>query len=271
MEVDLDLAELCVRMEERGRPVRLVGGAAMLLWGRHLSRPRDMTEDIDCVLLAEDLPDVETAEKVARDVVHDLRALGFIRPGVWRASRTARFSYPHSIDRVAVDFLCGSLPIGGASRREPAWRIAFAPDASPDFYAAKVPWLDFVEEWITVRARCGRHAFAPRIPELGGLAILKLRAVADKIHRIEDEGDPEVLEREKLRLWRHGRDCMSLFDWIDERGEFDRLARLAAERDTVRSTARDCARWILTHDALVKELDLRGLDRSLERLVPAGP
>lgn len=276
MEVDLDaevplflhLAELCVRVEERDRHLRLVGGAAMLLWGRYLSQPRDMTEDIDCALLRADLPNSKTAEKLAREVVDDLRDLGFTRPEDWRASRKARFSYPHSTDEVAVEFLCGDISVGEASRREPAWKIASVPDGPPHFYAAKVPWLDFVDDWIPVHTTCGEHAFTLRVPDLSGLAILKLRAIVDKIQRLGEEEDPEVTELEKLRLKRHARDCILLFDWIDERGEFDRLVQLAAKYGIIRSAAREGARWVLTNEALVKELELGGLGQSLERLVP---
>lgn len=278
MEVDLDrevplfrhLAGLCARVEQRGRPLRLVGGAAMLLWGRHLSRPRDMTEDIDCAWLASDLPDEAAAERLAREVVEDLRQLGFTRPDDWKASRKARFSYDHSTDRVAVDLLCGDLPVGEASRRRPAWRIASIPDGPPDFYAARVAWLDLVREWITVRTSCGELLVTPQVPDLSGLAILKLRAVTDKVRRLVTETDAAMLALERLRLARHATDCMLLFDWIDARGEFDRLARLAAEHRAIRTTAREGARWALTGSPRVAGLDVARLGRALERVVPAG-
>ena len=277
MEIGLDanvplfrhLTRLCMRVGERGRIVRLAGGAAMLVWGRHLSRPRDMTRDLDCVLLGEDLPDRAAAEQLAREVLDDLRELGFSRVDEWKPSRTARFSYSHSTDHVAVELLCGTIAVGKASGRDPAWKIASMPDGPPDFYAAKVLWLDFVEEWIPVHATCGEHTFRLRVPDLSSLAVLKLRAVVDKTQRMGEEEDPEAFEFEKLRLKRHAMDCMLLFDWIDERGEFDHLVLLAGRHGAVRSAAREGASWVLTHGTLVKELELGGLARSLERLVPA--
>lgn len=241
----------------------------MLLWGRTLAQPRDMTEDLDCTLLEEDLPDATTAEQLARETALDLRDLGFTRPDDWRASRKGRFSYSHSTHPVTIEFLCGDLVVGEASRRKPAWRIATVPGGPPDFYAARVPWLRFVADWIPVRTRCGTRIFHPRIPDLSGLAVLKLRAVADKIRRLAEESEPEALEFEKLRLRRHSQDCSLLFDWIDRQGEFHRLARLSAEHEEIRFAARNVASWMLRHDQEVQRLGLRTLGKSLERLVPA--
>jgi hypothetical protein len=148
-------------------------------------------------------------------------------------------------------------------------RIASVPGGPPHFYAASVPWLDHVEDWIPVRTTCGKHACSPQVPDLSGLAILKVRAVVDKMRRVRAEADPDVLAHETLRLQRHARDCMLLFDWIDGRGEFDRLARLAARHGAISAAARDAARWVLTSQALVRQLGLVGLGRTLERLVPA--
>lgn len=278
MDVELDakvplfscLAEFCARVEGRGRHLRLIGGAAMLLWGRTLAQPRDMTEDLDCALLKEDLPDAMAAEQLARETTLDLRDLGFTRPDDWRASRKGRFSYSHSTHQVAVEFLCGDLAVGEASRREPAWRIAPVPGGPPDFYAARVPWLEFVTDWIPVRTRCGTRVFHPWVPDLSGLAVLKLRAVADKTRRLDEEPEQKALEFEKLRLRRHAQDCSMLFEWIDRQGEFDRLARLHAEHEEIRSTVLEVARWMLGHDHEVEQLGLRTLGRSLERLVPTG-
>lgn len=63
MEVVLDsgvpifehLANLATEFAAKERPLRLVGGMAMLLWRRHLSEPLGMTRDLDCVLLKTDL------------------------------------------------------------------------------------------------------------------------------------------------------------------------------------------------------------------------
>ena len=242
----------------------------MLLWGRHLLHPRDMTEDLDCALLAPDIPDAVAAEELARDVAQDLRDLGFSRGDDWRESRKGRFSYSHAVDEVAVEFLCGDVSFGRSSGREPAWQLATMPDGPPHFYAARVPWLDLVAEWVPVRAHCDPDTFHPRIPDLAGLVVLKIRAVADKSRRVEEERDPERLELEKLRLRRHATDCSLLFDWIDGRGEFDRLARLSREHGEIRSTARTAARWIFGRPELAEELHLAPVERALARLVPAG-
>ena len=273
MQVTLDgqvplfshLAELCARVEGRGRRVRLVGGAAMLLWGRHLGRPRDMTQDLDCALLAEDFPDTDSADRLARELLEDLRDIGFERPEGWRSSRKGRFSYPHGDDEVTVEFLCGTSSVGRPSRRRPAWRISTAPGR---FYAAKVPWLDHVSEWLAVDARCGRRAFQPRVPDLASLTVLKVRAVADKTRRVDQERIPANLDHEKLRLRRHGLDCLQLLDWIHEHGELDRLVRSSNAHDEIRTTARDVTRWLLGHRGLVDELGLAPLARSIEPLVP---
>ena len=278
MEVTLDprvplfahLARLAESVERRGRDLRLVGGAAMLLWGRHLSRARDMTEDLDVALLSHEFPDDAAAKRVARDVLEDLRELGFSRAADWQASRKGRFSYLHRADPVAVDLLCGTVPVGRRSRREPAWRLAAVSSGPPNFYAARVPWLDLVADWVLVRVRCGPSTFHARTPDLAGLALLKIRAVADKMARVSEEQGRAGLEYERLRLQRHARDCICLFGWIDERGEFDRLARLSRQHADVCEVARAAAGWTLDHREIREELRLAPLQALLARLVPAG-
>jgi len=224
-----------------------------------------MTLDIDCALDAADFSDDAAAERSAREIVADLARLGFNRIDD-RASRKARFSYSHSTAKVDVELLCGNVPVGRSSRRAPAWKIAATAGEPPGFYAAKVPWLDFVEDWVSVRATCGAEVFTPQVPDLSGLTLLKVCAVVDKIRRVDQESRVESVEHEMLRLRRHGRDCLLLFEWIDERGEFDRLNQLASKHQEVRSVASEGARWALNNDALVSDLGLSGLDRSLERL-----
>jgi hypothetical protein len=254
-------------VDRRGRTIRLVGGAAMLLWGHLLHRPRDLTGDLDCALLDSDVPDAHAAEQLASETLKDLHRLGFLREKDWRRSRTGRFSYTHLSDPVAIEFLCGEMAVGRSSRRKPAWQLASTSDGPPHFYAARVPWLDLVAEWVAVRVQCGRATITARIPDLASLAVLKIRAVADKVERVEKERMGDRLTHEKLRLFRHATDCSHLFIWIDEVGQFDRLARLGRKHPRVLTVAREVAIWILEHPELAEELFLFQVGRDLERLV----
>lgn len=261
------LADVCTRVEARDRRLRLVGGTAMLLWGRSLARPRDMTLDLDCVILESDVPDPVVAGKLAEELIDDIEDLGFERETDWRASRKGRFSYPHREERVAVEFLCGDLSQGRRSRRKPAWKLASLTGGPPHFYAAHVPWLDFVDTWVEVSGSCGSARFALLIPDLAGLTVLKIRAAADKTRRIDDETDPQRAEYERSRLERHAGDCVELFRWLDDQGQFDRLVSLALVHSEVRSTARDLARWMLDHPDAVRDLQLEGVAPAVMRIV----
>jgi hypothetical protein len=274
MELTLDagiplfqrLAEVSAAAEREGHRLRFVGGTAMLLWGRHLHRPRSMTRDLDCALLRKDLPDDATARSVASRFTDLLARLGFKRnEAAWQASRKDRFRYQHESDQVDFELLCGTLEVGRPSRREPAWEITKGLDGGMGFYAARVQWLDFVRVWQGVKVLCPPHAAELEIPDLAGMAVLKLRAVADKIERIDQSND-ESLEHERGRLQRHGQDCSVLFDWIDERGELAALFALSREHAEIHEAARQATRWLLNNAALVAQLDLSGLDRKLERL-----
>jgi len=261
------LADLCARVEARGARLRLVGGTAMLLWGRVLSSPRDMTLDLDCALLASDLPDPVSATRLAEELVGDLAGLGFRREADWRESRKGRFSYPHEREPIAVELLCGDVPLGRRSRREPAWQLATLSDGPPHFYAAHVPWLDFVETWVEVTGISRDRHVRLAVPDLAGLTVLKIRAVADKILRLEEERDPGRLDYERARLERHAVDCVQLFAWMDLRGEFARLASVAATRPAIRSTARSVARWILDHAEEARSLRLESVVPAVMRIV----
>lgn len=262
------LAQVCSRAQAEGLSLRLVGGTAMLLWGKQLGRPREMTMDLDCALLHRDAPDEIAAMTLAMKVWTLLAGLGFTRnEDDWRASRKDRYCYRHTVDPVAVELLCGSLSVGHASRRKPAWKIVDSPTGPPDFYAAHVPWLDFVRSWIRVEARCGTLNFSAEIPDLAGMVVLKLRAVRDKIERVEHASGDQI-EHEKLRLRRHGQDCAVLVDWIDEQGEYPTLFSLVRSHAVIGDIAKEAVRWLFAHDELVEELRLGGLDQRLERLLP---
>jgi hypothetical protein len=98
------------------------------------------------------------------------------------------------------------------------------------------------------------------------MVLLKLRAVADKLERVGRARDEELMH-ERSRLQRHGQDCSTLFDWIDERGEFPALFALAREHAEVRELARLTTRWLITHAEVERQLGLGDLDRKLERLI----
>lgn len=274
MELTLDpgvplfqrLVEVSAAAEREGHRLRFVGGTAMLLWGRHLNRPRSMTRDLDCALLRQDLPDDAAARSLASRLTDLLARLGFKRnEAAWQASRMDRFRYQHERDQVDFELLCGSLTVGRPSRREPAWEIAKGIDGGMGFYAARVQWLDFVRAWQSVTVLTPPLAAELQIPDLPSMSVLKLRAVADKIDRI-DQASEETLAHERGRLQRHGQDCSALFDWIDERGELPALYALSREHAEIREAARQATRWLMTNTALVAQLNLSGLDRKLERL-----
>jgi hypothetical protein len=216
--------------------------------------------------LRRDLPDDTVARSFAATLKPLLGALGFVRDeAAWRSSRTDRFRFQHSTDKVDLEFLCGPLDVGRPSRRKPAWEIAADPDGGMGFYASRVEWLDFIGNWQAVEVRCASHAASIDVPDLPGIAVLKLRAVADKIERIGVVTDG-ALEHERTRLQRHGQDFRALFEWIDERGEFATLFALSREHAEIGETARRTTRWLITHSELVEQLALIGLDRQIERL-----
>lgn len=266
------LVRFCRRSEERGHPVRLVGGAAMLSWGRVLDGPDvpiEMTKDIDCVLLSNELRSQAEASQLAEETTEIMRSLGFSRPADWQASRKDRFSYRHESENVAIEILCGELSVGRKSRRPPAYLIASLSAGSPGFYGALVPWLDWVQEWVNVHVGCGAMSCRPSVPDLSGLAMLKIKAVADKASRVDQESDAEKLAFEERRLRRHGTHTVQIFQWIDRRGEFDRLIRLCRGREEVPAAAASIVSWLLRDRGRVERLGLERLGPALERLVTA--
>ncbi len=242
MEVTVDdsielfdqLLRVAALAEKEGLPLRLIGGAAMQLWGHALNETRTMTSDLDWALTPAELPDTETARTRLQALVSALRELGFERPADWRPSRSGRFQFQHADGKIDVEFLCGEVSFGRRSRRDPAYELAGLGDAEdpPAFYAARTPWIDKIDRWLRVRVVGAERTAEVWIPNLTSLALLKLKAVRDKLQRVDEERDPKQLEYERGRLQRHGDDLLTLMRWLEERGEFvDLLDRVRKDVD----------------------------------------
>lgn len=134
------------------------------------------------------------------------------------------------------------------------------------FYTACVPWIDLVSNWIEVQVHCGSQSFVVLVPNVTGLAALKLKAVGDKLERIQSEQDASKLDAEKLRLVRHATDCRQLLTWLDQQGEFDQLMTLISKHPEVRVQARVIASWMFDHPEELAELELSGLKNQILRL-----
>lgn len=231
------LLRVAALAEEQGLPLRLIGGVAMQIWGHARNEARAMTSDLDWALTTADFPDRETASACLESLVPALRDLGFERPAEWRSSRSGRFQFQHTSGRIDVEFLCGDFPFGRDSRRPPAYELATLAEAEDPraFYAAKTPWIDKVDRWLPVRVLGTGRTADVWIPDLTSLALLKLKAVRDKLERVEAERDPEQLDYERGRLQRHGDDLLTLVRWLEERGEFvDLLDRVRADAEVAR-------------------------------------
>jgi len=144
--------------------------------GHALNETRAMTSDLDWALTPAEFPDTETARARLEPLVPALRELGFERPSEWRSSRSGRFQFQHAGGRIDVEFLCGDLPFGRRSRRDPAYELATLGDAEdpPAFYAAKTPWIDKTDRWLRVRVVGTERTAEVWIPNLTSLALLKL-------------------------------------------------------------------------------------------------
>ncbi|MCA8981783.1 MAG: hypothetical protein KDC14_17270 [Planctomycetes bacterium] len=244
------LLRVAALAEAEGLPLRLIGGAAMQLWGHVLNEARAMTSDLDWVLTTTELSDIETARARLEPLVPALRELGFERPAERRSSRSGRFQFQHAGGKIDVEFLCGNVPFGRCSRREPAYELVTLGDAEdpPAFYAAKTPWIDKIERWLRVHVVGTERSAMVWIPHLDSLALLKLKAVRDKLERVDSERDSERLEYERVRLQRHGDDLLTLMRWLEERGEFvDLLDRIRTD-DEVRSVSNESERRLLVID-----------------------
>jgi hypothetical protein len=262
------LVELCAREEREGRVVRVIGGAAMLIWGRWLDERPSATRDIDCVIAGEDVPDPDAALALARGLVEGLAEMGFGRPEDWKSSRTGRFSFASESEKVAIEFLCGALPVGEGSRREPAWKVAPLPGDGPDFYAARNDWIELVAEWVEATLVCGDSRAPVRVPSLSGLALLKIKAVGDKLERIDEEERVDQVEHEERRLQKHAGDLVLLMGWIDRRGEFAGLVEASRQDGVIVETCRGIAKRLLDDEELAGRLGLESLERGLARLSP---
>ncbi len=274
MEVTLDpqvplfahLARLSREFESRGRTLRLVGGMAMLIWRKQMSLPLGMTRDLDCVLLKEDARD-ESSARALSGVIHEvLGTLGFRRPENWRERPAGLFGYLNSSDPTVIEFLCGNMPVGRESRRKPAWLLVEQSESDEKFYAAQVPFLDLVPEWVRVEVQCGAISSGILIPSIVGLAALKLKAVGDKLDRLAEEKKEQRVEHEKDRLQRHANDCQQLIEWNEERGEFDQLIALLNANPAIRDQATKIALWMLHHPVEMNELGLAPLEGPIRRL-----
>ncbi len=184
------LSELGQGLDREGLSLRLVGGLAMMVWKRALKfGAADVTNDIDLAILASDLPSEAEGQDLVNRLHSVLGRLGAHRPVKWRESRSGRFKYRcEDQGNTEVDVLCGELSVGQASRRAPAWRVArlaeVLPGEASHFYAGRVPWLDLVAEWVPVAARIAGDEVRFTVPCTPSMAVLKLKAVSDKIERV---------------------------------------------------------------------------------------
>ncbi|WP_145205799.1 hypothetical protein [Planctomycetes bacterium Poly30] len=112
----LMMAELASNEQVR---MRLIGGAAMQLWGGALHESRTMTSDLDWALTKEELPDEAAAGVTLNLLVRALRRLGFERPKNWKPSRSGRFKFQRPGSQIDVELLCGVLLTSGEPREAP--------------------------------------------------------------------------------------------------------------------------------------------------------
>ncbi len=261
--------------KSEGLPLRLIGGAAMQLWGNSLSEARTMTKDLDWALMAKDLSDEATAKQRLERLVPKLRALGFERPRDWKPSRSGRFQFQRLEGNVDVEFLCGDLPFGRPSRRGPAYELFQLDEGEdpPAFYAAKTPWIDKVDPWLPVQVRGTARVSEVWIPSIPSLALLKLKAVRDKLERVGDEQEEVRVKFECGRLQRHGNDFLTLLRWAEARGEFvDVTARVRGDLE-IGAVALESERRLNEIDPqLVREHEeLRNGVRRLARSASSSP
>jgi hypothetical protein len=244
---DLTLARCLVdlgrQIEGEGLPLRIVGGTAMMVWKLAADLGAfDVTRDLDLAVLGGDVPNEAKARGVGNGLHSALGRIGARRPEVWRESRVARFKYAFDGPQATeVDVLCGDLPVGSASRRAPAWRIArldgVKPGEATHFYAARVPWLDFVEQWVPVIAGVAGDEVRFKVPSASSMAILKLGAVNDKMKRVLEPVQGQRFDFERLRLERHAAHLVEAIEMTRQLGQLDRLQAIKRAHPEVALTA----------------------------------
>lgn len=244
-----ELGQFAMDFAGRGRELYVVGGMAVTIWGLYLNCPRvGMTGDIDSVLTSAVLrADVEA---FARDLNEVLSTREYQRPEDWKDSRTGRFSYTGR-DGVKFELLCGTPGIGKKSGTPPAHRLWIDPDTGEAVYAARTPWLDFVDVWTDVAADCGPQTFHVKVPTLAGLTALKIGAVRDKQVRLvkvlaSPKSDAQV-QYERSRLALHAADVVLIREMIERAGVLPDLVALCNQHTRVRDAGTEAADWFDDH------------------------
>lgn len=251
------LIELGQGLDREGLSLRIVGGLAMMVWKRALKLGAiDVTNDLDLAILASDLASEAEGQDFVNSLHSVLGSLGAQRPVDWRGSRSGRFKYRcDDQGSTEVDVLCGELSVGQASRKPPAWRVArlteVLPGEAPHFYAGLVPWLDFVAEWVPVAARIAGDEVSFTVPCTPSMAVLKLKAVSDKIERVLQERDGPQRDHERRRLERHAAHLEDAVEMTDQLGQRDRLQAIKRAHPDVARTALEVERHLMEDTGLL--------------------
>lgn len=227
----MELANLASRYADADLVLHVIGGVAVLTWTEICRTTRAMTTyDFDTVIPASCCGTAEDAERHGRQLA-DIRAqCGFTES---RDGRLKGCSFAKTDSSFLVEFIVGSRAVGKVTE-PPRQRIS----RKSGLYASRNDWLDFVEDhWADIRGECGTHRFCYRIPDLAGMTVLKIRAVADKLTR-RQKTQGAARDHESRQLGKHADDLLLLRRMLDERGERPRLTQIAETYPAIRTEAR---------------------------------
>lgn len=242
------LFDLAKHMDARQLRLRIIGGMALYFMHRQRNSNPRTTADLDCAFPAEEWSSAEAARPKVLGLVSVLRDdLGLKRDPSekGRASRTSRFTYGRPNREERIEILCGKLSFGERSKRLPAWRL-MEDESGNMVYASKVDWIDLVPEWISIEIAQGEATTHLEIPGLAGMMVLKLKAVVDKLERVQEERKAERKDHEFGRLQRHAGDLICLVEWARSTpGAFREYQRVVDSSDEVRERSRRLRAWIL--------------------------